>query len=245
MGNNNWRNNITVELPELRGKIAFKTTDTSWLETKAPVIVLVSINSQFHEGQNGVLKLPAMLSTIKNHVRGKITILLSDLAHLQTQILKHAGNRLEAIRECRRQAEALHEQHAASFASCQIAYWHSYISQDERFTAAVEQVRELARQDLQFQKLLESDAEANYTLMRAQEYPERHQFVEKSIEELIEQCASLIVLSNKGYRFQFYPGRPHAATEYANSKLLAAEEQLAWINVFLAIEKKTFKPTLA
>ncbi|MBA3284150.1 MAG: hypothetical protein H0U27_03690, partial [Nitrosopumilus sp.] len=88
-----WRKNFTsvyINRDEVvRGKLAFKTKETNWLNTETPVVVLISIHSSFNDGICGELKMNAFLSTIKNHVKGKITILLSDIAHLRTRNLHH------------------------------------------------------------------------------------------------------------------------------------------------------------
>lgn len=72
-----------------------------------------------------------------------------------------------------------------------------------------------------------------------QKFSNKELFIEKAIEDLLEQCASLLVLSNKGYRFQFYPGKPYASIEYVNRVFIPKDNQIFWIDVFLTIEKKT------
>lgn len=238
-----WRNNFTTTFLDqkqiVRGKLAVKTKTIDWLGTRAPVVVLVSVHSKFHELGNGDLKMQALVSTIKSHVQGRITILICDVAHLNTLSLSHQGDLDKAYEECLREAQLLKERYASYFAGCDIAYWHSYINQDKNYNLARSSLRELYRVDPLFRKYLYEDAEATYTSARMRSFPKKIPYIEKTVEDLLEQCSSLIVLSRHGYRYKFYPGSSYASVLYANKVLLSEEEQISWVDVFVSIEKKT------
>lgn len=238
-----WRKNFTTTFLDqkqlVRGKLAVKTKKTDWLETEAPVVILVSVHSKFHELGSGDLKMQALVSTIRSHVKGKITILICDVAHLNTISLIYKGDLDKAYEECLREAQSLNERYEPYFADCDIAYWHSYINQDKNYALARSSLRELYRVDPLFRKYLYEDAEATYTTARMRVFPKKILYIEKTVEDLLEQCASLIVLSRQGYRYKFYPGSSYNSVLYANQMLLSKDEQISWIDVFISIEKKT------
>ena len=237
-----WRNSVTATISNrealFRGKLAFKTQDTSWIQTNDPVIVLISVASQFHEGIGGDLKMNALMTTIKNNVKGSITVLLAECAHLQTASLAHNGDKSLALQEATKTAKILAERYKQCFESCNVEYWHSYIRKDKAFADALAYAKSLYKDDLYFIQHVKNSAEASYTLDRMHEYPDKAVYIEMTVNDLLEQCACVLVLASKGYRFQFYPGSPCSCTEYINS-LLDKNTQISWIDVFLSIEKKT------
>ncbi|CCB86695.1 putative uncharacterized protein [Parachlamydia acanthamoebae UV-7] len=242
-----WRQNFTATFTDqektVRGKLAFKTKDITWLETSAPVILPISIHSNFHEGFQGDFKMNAFISTIKKHVKGKITVLLTEKAHVKTLSLKYSNNFERAFEECLKSAHMLAQRYESIFENCNVVYWHSYICQDPYFKKIVELLEDLYSSDLNFQKLLHEDAEISYeNLHHRESYMNKSLYIEKCIEDLIEQCACLLVLVNKGYKFQFYPGKPCLSTEYVNRIFVPKDNRISWIDVFLSIEKKTITP---
>lgn len=238
-----WRKNITATFSNhelmVRGKLAFKTKETHWLDTETPVVVLVSVHSAFHEEVGGDLKMKALISTIRNHTKGKVTVLLSDRAHMNTHSLHYEENREKAFKDCLDSAHKLKHRYQSYFNDCKVEYWHSYIFQDSDFDPFLNFLIKLYQTDSAFRELLYRDAEATYVGQRVQFFSDKALFIEKAIEDLLEQCACLLVLANKGYRFQFYPGRPYASIEYTNLVFIPVDKQISWIDVFLSIEKKT------
>ena len=216
-----WRNTVTATVSKqqshIRGKLAFKTQNTSWLNTQDPVVVLVSIQSQFHNDVSGDLKMNALMSTIKSHTRGKVTVLLAERAHLHAASLDHQGDEQKAYRQILSDAQTLKERYTNYFLGCNVVLWHSYIYEDKTFAQAYTQIEALYIDDPLFKAHLLSDAKDQ---------------TDATIQDLLEQCACILVLASKGYRFQFYPGSPCACTEYLKT-------QVSWIDVFLSIEKKT------
>lgn len=238
-----WRKNFTsilqLESHEIKGRLAFKTKDTNWLETTKPVIILVSTHSAFHKEYEGELKMNAFISTIRNHVKGKVTILFSDGAHLKTMSLKYQNNVNKTFEYCLQATQNLVFRYQSYFQNCHIAYWHSFISEDENFSIYLNFLKQFYQYDLRFRELLHIDAENTYTIERMKDYSDKKIFIEKSIEDLLEQCASLLVLAYKGYRFQFYPGSSHQSVEYVNQLFVPENKKVNWVDVFLSIEKKT------
>lgn len=222
----------------IRAKLAFKTKEINWLYTQESVIILVSVHSLFHQGISGDLKMSALISVIKNHVNGKVTILLTDMAHLHTESLKYQNCIEKASEECIKEAHLLATRYSCYFEACDLVFWHSYISQDATFISSMKLIRKLYESDDLFQEHLYRDAESSYTDRREKEFSNKELFIEKSIEDLLTQCACVLVIANKGYRFQFYTGNSFASVEYVNQLLIIEEKRLSWINVFLAVEKK-------
>lgn len=242
----NWRKNFSGALSNqnmiIRGKLAFKTRETNWLSTESPIIIPISIQSAFHEGMEGELKMNAFLSIIKSHVKGKITVLLTDKAHLQVASLKYQNNYQKAFDACLHDAQALENRFRSYFDTCHVAYWHRYISEDSHYPLCYRQIMDLYEKDPAFQNDVYLDAESTYTSERANEFGDKALFIDKSIHDILEQCTCLLVLANKGYRFQFYPGRGFASIDYVNRTLLSSEKQISFIDVFLTMEKKAIIP---
>lgn len=238
-----WRKNFTAtfqnDLKMVRGKLAFKTKVVHWLETETPVIILISIHSAFHEEIGGDLKMNAFISTIKSCVKGRITVLIADRAHIQTNSLNKQNNLEKAFEECISSACALRDRYEPYFDSCNVVYWHSYIYQDNVFATSLNLLKDLYQSDMHFRELLLKDAESTYTTTRIKMFPSKDLFVEKAVEDILEQCASILILANKGYRFLFYPGSPYASIEYVNQVLIPENKQISWVDVFLTIEKKS------
>ena len=93
-----------------------------------------------------------------------------------------------------------------------------------------------------FRKHLHADAEATYIADRVHEFSDKEVYINKTIEDLLEQCVCVLVLASKGYRFQFYPGRSYVSTEYVNNTFVPSGMQISNIDVFISIEKKTIIP---
>lgn len=232
--------NAYYSLPEksVRGKIAFKTSEVHWVNTYDPVVALVSINSQFHAPIEGDLKMNAFITTIKENVRGKITVLLTDRAHLRGESLKHSHDMGAAFEECLCLAQGLQRRYQSYFEDCSVVFWHAYICQDNVFPTAMESVKALFCSNMAFRSAVIEDAVKSAERSICGDISQEVK-VHAAIEDILEQSASILVLSQKGYRFQFYPGPPNAAQRHVN-ELSLAEEKVAWINVFLSIEKKWY-----
>jgi hypothetical protein len=223
----------------IRGKLAFKTKETNWLDTEAPVIVPISIQSSFHEGMAGYLKMNAFISTIKAHVKGNITILFTEKAHLNVASLRFQNNYQRTFDECLHQAYEVADRFKVFFEGCNIVYWHKYIGHDPSYSFFYDKIIKIYQTDSVFQSHLSADAEITYTSERASEFIDKFLFISKAIEDLLEQCICVLVMANKGYRFQFYPGSQFASVEYVNRMFVDIEKKLSFIDVFLTIEKKT------
>lgn len=223
----------------IRGKLAFKTEETLWVDTDESSIVLISIHSLFHSGSGGYLKLDAFLSTIKNNVKGKLVSLLADTAHLHTLSLDFCGNISLAFNQCMKDSDDFLDKFRVLFEKYEVVYWHSFICSDPTYKDMLSLVKRHYETDSQFQKLIIADAENTYTSEREKKYHNRTLFIEKGIEDILEQCASILVLVNKGYRFIFYPGAPYNSVADVSTVYIPKDKHLSWINVCLTIEKKT------
>ncbi len=218
-----WRNRVTASSSNVQAKLAVKTEHTNWLETKEPVVVPISINSKFHNPITGDLKMEALLSSIKSSVKGPITILFTEKAHLLTEAnTTFTGNKELAREDLFSKAAALKNRYERHFEGCKVVFWEEYISQDTSYEPSYAFVEKLYKEDILFKEQIFKDLAA----------PD-----ESGIYDLLEQCTCQLVLASKGYRFQFYPGSPYASTEYV-SGLLSPLKRTVWITVFLSIERK-------
>lgn len=215
----------------MRGKIAFKTKELEWVETTSSVIILISVHSAFHDGRGGDLKMNALISTIKGNVRGKISVLLADAAHIQVDRLKDP---LGGLNHSIRAAKQLAIRYQEYFEGCELLYWHDAIWNDPDYPLFKRKIAHLFQKDRVFQQLLFSDGASLYTLKGKESYKERDLFIQKSVDDILEQCVCALVLENRGYGYQFYPGPPYESVKYVSRGLT-----LRWIHVFLAIERKT------
>jgi hypothetical protein len=229
----NYTSTYSQESKKIRGKLSFKTKETDWANSDSPVIALVSVDSAFHEGFNGDLKMDAFIGTIKNNISGKISVLIADTAHYHVQSK-------QSFDQCIELGAELVKRYRSFFEGCNILYWHSSIAQDNLFVPSLAKVQHLAQIDPIFQEHLFADAESTYTKKRGEEFPDKKLFLERAVGDILEQCASLFVLSSQGYRYQFYPGAPYRAVDYVNHLFFPIEKKIHWINTFLSIEKKTY-----
>jgi hypothetical protein len=124
---NNFKGVCNLDEESFLGHLAFKTQDVSWLDTSSSVIVLVSVNSAFHERGEGWLKMEALLATIKRNVRGAVAILIADTAHLCAERLLLGSI---AEKHCMNASEELVSRYRSLFAGYQLFHWHS-INQDD------------------------------------------------------------------------------------------------------------------
>lgn len=236
-----WRNIFHMTCSEgeslIVSKLAVKTREIDWLETNDPVIVLVSIYSTFHERIWGEFKMNALISSIKSHVKGKITVLFADGAHLQTHSLDHDGNVKKAFEETIDTSYQLQKRYRSYLAGCDVVDWHTYICQDVNYSHFLASLKKLSKEDRLFYELLQKDAEETYTCERREKFMDKDLFMKKTMEDLLEQYAALAVLANRGYRYLFYPGKPHLMFESIKN-IFFQKMQMSWINVFLTIERK-------
>jgi hypothetical protein len=225
-----WRKNFTAIVSDqnvsIRGKLAFKTKEVDWLDTEAPSIALISIHSAFHQGVNGDLKMRAFLSTIKNHTQGRLTILLADIAHIHAFSSENQLTSDDALIECIRNAQKIAERFRSSWVGCNVEYWHNYICKDENYEPSMKFVRTLFQQDSFFRDLVCTDAEN--TVKRRVQSSDSSSLIEKTAEDILEQCVCIKVLSHKGYHFQIYPGSSYKATEYINKTCVIP---VTWVDV--------------
>lgn len=242
MNKYNLRKNFTAVYSNnnvrIRGKLAFKTKELDWLETHNPVIVLVSVYSAFHEEIGGDLKMNALLSTIRRHVKGKVTVLLSDRAHFHTNSLEYQENVKQTYEESLKKAYSLKSRYQPYFDDCTVVYWHSYIYQEEQFAECLTFLKNIYEADSAFRELVNLDANGSY-MNRQNEMLNKERYLIKAKEDILEQCAAIFILAKKGYRFQFYPGSSNLSVEYINKVYIPEQQRISWINVFLTIEKKT------
>lgn len=240
----NWRKNFTCfgfkNNQKIKGKLAIKTKETHWQDTEEPIVIPLSIHSNFHSDIDGSFKMQALTSTIQEHVKGKKTILLTEMAHLNVFSLQFHGDRQTALAKSLSDANKLLERFQNTFSGYKLVFWHEYIRNDPSYPLFQEKVLQLYQMDDVFRELLFEDAESTYTPDRAAKFSKKSLFIEKTVEDLIEQCIGALVLANKAYKYSFYPGPSFKAVEYVNKTLLEKNRRLEMINLFITIEKKSY-----
>ncbi len=221
----------------IMGHLAFKTKDSLWLGTSTPSLALISVQSAFHEGLEGRLKMEAFLSVIRSSVPGRVTALIADTAHLGARRLVEGDL---AQDNCLKEGEDLVSRFQPLFAGYELIFWHD-LKKKEEYSLLRCEILSHAQRDPLFQSLLESDAQKDLEQKRQNLYPDRQAFIKESIEDLIDECACLRLLARAGYGNLFYPGAPHQATAYLEAQM---PFQIRWVDVFLTIERKSRLPTL-
>src|ERR1700733_8222827 len=104
---------------EIVGHLAFKTKNALWVETSLPTLALISVQSLFHEGEDGALKMEAFLSIIRSSIQSPVTALIADTAHLEARCLIEGDYSLS---NCLKEAEALIERYEQFFAGYELIY---------------------------------------------------------------------------------------------------------------------------
>lgn len=219
-------------------KIAVKTTTSAWIGVSDPVVILLSIHSAFHEAEKGALNIQALISTIKGHVNGSPSIVLSEKAHLNVLTLKYNGDQAKALAVAKHDAQALATTFNEDFKDCRVLLWGDYVTRDPLYAACAQQVMALHETDQNFRELLARDAESTYTEFRAEEFPDKQAYIRSTIDDILEQCIYTLVIAKKGYRFEFYSGRQYDSIYSVNSTLLPVEEQLTHVHVNISFERK-------
>ena len=209
-----------------KNKIIFRTSSSDWVGTQEPVIILFSVHSLFHHGTVGALKVNTLVRNIKENVEGNVTILITDKVHINALSLTFDGDAQKAYAQCIQDAQLLKSRFATDFEGCAVVSWEEFISQDPDYQSYHDLVMDIYTTDTYFQELLYQDALKSYTPDRAQAAPDKDIFITKTIQDLLEQSIYVFVASKKAYRFEFYPGKPNASSEYINHHFLPRETKL-------------------
>lgn len=223
----------------LNGRLIFKTLSRAWIGTEKSVILPISIHSRFHKGLVGDLKMGALISTVRKHVKGKMTILLTECCHVQVMSLKYQNDFQKAVQVSLQDAKNLENRFKVFFEECHVTYWQNYINEDPFYEECSKLIRDLYENDLTFQDLVHLDAESTYTTDCAFEFYDKEFFIKKAIEDMLGQLIGLLIFSRKGYRFHFYPGKLCQSTYYANQVLLHDDKKIALIDANLTVTTQT------
>lgn len=229
----NFRNNSfikkKIENSLVEAKIVFKTEEATWVPLNAPSVVPISLDSSFNQGIDGMIKMEGFISTIKTHAKEKVTLLMTEGAHLNALSLKHA----DPVKKNKQDCDTLLKHFKEVFAECEIAYWDECVNNHPDYGHLKKFIVALSQTDCIFQNFLQEDALSTYTLARKQEYPDKELYLQKTVADLIEQCVCVLLLDKQGYKWQFYPGKQFLSVEYVNQN-----SSLELVYVFLAIERK-------
>lgn len=220
----------------LTKKITIKTRPASWIHSEQPIILPFSIDSYIYESDDGVLKISALLELIKNNVKDKITILLCDQAHFHTFVLKYGNDQEKALEISLQKANALKNVFQESLLGCDVAYWRDFINKNDRYSEFKNLVYGFYRSHERFKELVKTDVEKAYNEVRAREFPNKKLYILNAELDILEQCIYLLIIANKGYKFEFYPSKRILAADFINS-LLDNSKKLIRVNVTLGTIK--------
>ncbi len=221
---------------KIEGKLTFKTKEIEWIETDLPSVIPISIDSCFHQGIDGDLKMNAFLSVLKEQIKGKITILMTEKAHLHVLSLQYQGDNQSAYIDCLKRARELESKFAEYFEGTQVVYLDDYIVNDSNYELFSQKIQMMYHSDPAFKNLVNKDAELTYTPERAFELPDKDIYMQKAIQDILEHNVGLLVLVHKGYRFQFYPGNQYLSMDYVNDNIHESDHKISHIKVFLKID---------
>ncbi len=215
------------------GQVKCKTERSDWINTPLPVVVLASVRSQFHEMEEGSLKMQALLSLISENVQGEKTFLITDCAHLHVFSLIINGDI-----ETAKKMEVLNGNKLATrfqpfLEGWNCVFWHSYISTDSEYSSYQKKIRDKYQSDPLFRSCIDRDIKKSYSEEKVVKFPNFSFFSQKTFEDLVEQAVGLYILYKKGHRFLFYPGKSNALYDYVVNEL-----SFFYINFDVSIVKK-------
>lgn len=239
MNTYNLRINIKLNPgPQSQGygaKIAVKTEEDQWLNSKSALVVPVSIESAFHEGIEGRLKMLALLSAIQSNVKQKATLLFTEWAHCNIYALGHQKSLEQARQELMNKSEALQQWLLPLAHGFNIAFWHKDIYGSPEFIQAKEYFREILLLDPKVRDLVQKDVLESYTPSRQRICPNQDNYYLSAQKDMLEYLAYQIVFSNRSFAFQMYPGKELSSAIYLQQQDVI---KMKSIYVFVSIEKK-------
>jgi len=221
-----------------KGKIAFKTKDDTWINAHSPTVALVSVQSAFHQGIWGRMKMAAFISLLKENIKSKLNILMTEKAHLRVDSLSYQKSLSLAFEQNQTDAINLVNSFETEFQECNIHFMHDYIEKDPYYEPAKKEVAKRLEKDSVFSDLLFKDAKSSYTPIRKAQFSNESLYLAGAIEDIKEQCIYTLIFAQKGIRYVFYPGAQNQAVEYLNG-LLHPLIRVNFIHVFISIEKKS------
>lgn len=216
-------------------KIAIKTMQDQWVKSQGRVVVPISIESAFHDGIHGRLKMEALLNAIQNNTTKKATLLFTDWAHCHVYALEHQKSLQEARQILEDKARTLQEWVLPLAGGFHIAFWQKDIYGAPEFMHAKKQLREMLACDLILQKLVQQDILEGYTSARQQIFTDKNTYLLCAQNDLLEYLAYQVLFSQRSFAFQMYPGKEFASALYLQKRKTISMKS---IHVFVSIEKK-------
>ena len=196
---------IIARLPKLP---TITTRPTVWHGTSDKLILGVSNRvSDYIEIRK--LKMALTLHHITKLTEAPLTILMCEGAHVNAESLKYNNDVERAYDTELTYAKDLVTKFQPSFANHHVTYWRDLVNGDTKYQSYKNQIYMLYDSDPIFRELLVADAERTYTEQRKKEYPCQTGYLEKTILDLLEHCIYCLIISNKGYKYEFYHGKPY------------------------------------
>ena len=214
-------------------RVTVKTRPGNWEETEQSVIIPLSIYSAIYDGIEGDFKIAALLQTVKTKVKGKITVLLCEGAHLKTLSLKYNNDEEKALQVCYRASDNLFKRYRSDFQGCEVVHWEDFVNHDSFYKSFKDEVYQLYKTNEVFRVKVRFDAQK----VSNNEYLDRSLFIERAELDLLEQCVYLMIASKKSYKFEFYTGKRNDCVDFINREFLADSVKLTRVNVTLGTPK--------
>lgn len=239
-----WKKNIILSshIPGLsiRSKIIIKTDEASWVQTNYPVVLPLSVRPFVHEEPQEIAKIHALLSLIKDNVKGKITVFFTDKTNLQDLKVLHPY--LEDTQKCNRDAQALFTKYQPFLKGFDVVFWNNVIKESPDCLEYSTRIKKFYNTDPRFRYLVNIDSEQTDSDVRIEQFPNTQLYLEKSKADVLQDCVCRLIFAAKGYRFIFYSSKPNTSCEYANRLLLPKNHELTPVHVFLSINKYVVHP---
>lgn len=219
----------------LKAKIAFKTKTKSWLNTPDLVVIPLSIDTGFHQGIAGRLKMQALIKAIRENIKSRPTLLFTDGAHRHVHSQLFQSNLDRAVRDLSAQAKILQQWILPLASGCNIAFWTEVVLNAPEFGLAKKYLYSLLAHDSVLRALVEQDALQSYTALRQKQFRDKISYIESAKQDIMEYLSYQLVFSQKIFLWQLYPGKEYASSEYLQQRNIITMKS---IYVFIAIESK-------
>ena len=134
----NTRHNLTVDTRLTDGtkiscKVMTQTRPGHWLNTSHPVILPFSIHTALYNGDEGKIKVSAFLQLVKSNVKGKVSVLFCEKAHVQVLSLKYKNDLAKATEACVQDANKLIDRFKEELEGCEVLHWTDFIDNDKDY----------------------------------------------------------------------------------------------------------------
>lgn len=214
-------------------KMNIHSRPACWVGTDQSVILPFSIHSALYNGDEGKIKVAALLRYVKTHVKGRITVLFCEKAHVEVLSLKYGNNAQTALNQTSGDAQQLKERFKAELEGLHIMSWIDFVDGDEKYQHYKDLVLQLYQSNEDFRTKIREDAESTYHSDRQKECADKEIYLNKCFTDVLEHCVYVLIATSRGYKYEFYPGKGPESVEFVNQHFSQNETKLIRVNVGL------------